>query len=225
MNRTEQYFNLVTNYRTELRQIWDEYENEARRIERYRGSVGFDDESRKAQQKRDKAISDLQGDYRTRFASVVRGMRESAQNAQMIAPTQEQLSILTALKMRKRLDRDEIEQAGRSLQGCPVALSVLEEMAAKNSFPGVSFGGMSSKAIHASIEALAHSFDRLCKLDRCDSRAEMVQRASVHSPEWSSTALFSFRVDTDPETERKCMTVFGDVPGDYLEDFQSAVNN
>lgn len=224
MTRTEHYFELVKNYRGELRNIWAEYDNTVQKLGRYKGSEGYTEEVTKAAKKRDSAIADLQTEYRTRFACVVAGMKESALNLSMIAPTQEQLAILSALKMRETLTRDELEQAGRSLKGCPVALAVVNELAKKHELHGVhNYGGLSTTAILEAVDTLADNAKRLCVLRRCDSKREMAQRASVFSPEWDPSAMRAFRVDVDPENLENAMGVFGGV--ENLEDFSAAVDN
>ena len=224
MTRTEHYFDLVKNYRAELRRIWSVYEKTVIDLERYKGSIGYSEEITKAENKRNAAISDLQGEYLTRFASVVAGMKESALNVAMVAPTQEQLAILSALKMRENLTREELEQAGRSLRSCPVALAVVDELAKKHEIHGVhNYGGESTSAILEHVAELTENGRRLCELTRCDSRQEMAERASVWSADYDPAAMRSFRVDTDPETEARCLSVFGSV--DDLSGFQNAVNN
>ena len=224
MTRTEHYFELVKNYRGELRHIWAEYDNTVQRLGRYKGSEGYTEEVARAAAKRDSAIADLQKEYKTRFACVVSGMKESALNLSMIAPTQEQLAILSALKMRETLTRDELEQAGRSLKGCPVALAVVNELAKKHEIHGVhNYGGLSTTAILEAVDTLADNAKRLCDLQRCDSKREMVERASVYSPNWTPGALRSYRVDYDPENLENAMGVFGGV--ENLENFSAAVDN
>ena len=224
MTRTERYHDLVRNYRGKLRGIWGEYEKTVAKLERYRGSRGYDEEKTKAEKARDSAIAELQGEFLTRFGNVIDGMKESALNMEMTAPTQEQLAILSALKMREGLTADELRQAGRSLRGCPVGLAVIDELAQKHEIYGVrSFGGESTSAILAHVDELAENARRLCKLSKCDSKREMVLAADVNSPSWTANALYSFRVDVDPESEARCMSVFGSVSD--LESFSSAVNN
>ena len=222
--RTKHYYDLVKDYRAKLRGIWSDYEKTVARIERYKGSVGYNEEMKKAEKVRDSAIADLQGEYLTRFGNVVTGMKEAALNMAMVPPTPEQLAILTALKMRDKLTRGELTQAGRSLRGCAVGLAVIDELAQKHEIYTVpNHGGESTAAILAHVDELAENAKRLCALDKCDSKQEMVRRADVNSPDWTSNALYSFRVDADPESEARCMSIFGSV--DDLESFSSAVNN
>lgn len=224
MTRTERYYELVKNYRRELRRIWADYEKTVADLDRYKGSRGFDEEMKNAASTRDTAISELQAEYLTRFGNITAAMKESALNVGMIAPTQEQLAILSALKMREKLTRDELEQAGRSLRGCPVALAVVDELALKHEIRGVHcFGGESTSAILAHVDELAENGRRLCKLSKCDSKQEMVERASPFSPNYDPSAMRSFRVDCDPEDEARALSVFGSVTD--LEGFQAAVNN
>lgn len=227
MTRCELYYAYVGDFRRELRAIWAEYESRMQALEKFKGSSGFEIERREAEEKRDLEIKNLQESYRKTFGGLIQRMRESAQNVSMLPPSQEQLAILSALKMRSKLSRDEIEQAARSLRGCPVALSVLDELAEANEIHG-GYSAMSTKAILGCIDSLAQSANRLCKLDKPDSRAEMIERASPYSPNYQGLgvdSLYSFRVDYDPPTLQNCLTNFGDVPAGSLEEFQNAVDN
>lgn len=221
-SRTEHYYNAACGFREGLRAIWAAYDTELQRLEQYKGSVGYEKERSEAEKKRDAAIAAHQSEYKSKFDNIIGGMRESATNRTMEPPTAEMLNLLQVLKMREKVSRDELEQAGRTLKDCPAALSVLDELAKQHEYHGMKFSGTSTAGILASIDSLADSAKRICALRKCDSRREQAARASVHSPEWSHDAMYSFRVDCDVSSIGEALRVFGGVQD--ADAFGEAVN-
>jgi hypothetical protein len=227
--RTRHYYEAATKYREALRNIWADYDKKMQKIEQYAGSKGYEDDKATADKERDAAIKALQREYGEKFDSILKGMRESATTRSMTPPTQEQLALLQALKMRDRISRDELEQAGRTLKDSPVCLSVLEEIAhnlmektGSHEYYGLRFVTEGTAGILHSIDNLTESARRICALNKCDSKREMVARTNVHNAEWESNALYSFQVDRDVTSTREAMGFFGGVSN--LESFEAAVN-
>ena len=221
--RTRHYYEAVKNYRQKLTDIWAAYDAGMKGLEKYKGSDGYSKEAAELERKRLDAIKATQDEYRAHFANIVQYMRESATTRSMDTPTEDALRLLSALQMRQKISRDELEQAGRTLKDCPVALSVLDEIAEKMEYHGMRFAAESTDSVLKHINTLADSAARLCKLDKPTSRADMAARASVHSPNYDHNAFYSYRVDQDPADVKDAMRTFGDV-GDY-DSFAAAVNN
>ena len=220
--RTRNYFETVKSYREKLAAIWAEYEAGMQKIEAYKGSSGYEKDAGELESTRLEAIKATQKEYTTRFRGITNGMRMSAKSRSMETPTTEQLNLLTALKMRDNISRDELEQAGRTLKDSPVCLSVLDEIAAKMDLHTLHFSAESTSSIMKHIDTLEESARRICALDKPNSRAEQAARASIYNPEWTANAFYSFRVDKDVDTEAEAMTTFGGV--DDFGTFAQAVN-
>lgn len=222
MNRTWEYFKSVKGYRENLGAIWTEYDKKVAGLERYKGSAGYDEELKKAAQDRDAAIKELQGKAYARFADIIEGMKESARNRPLVAPTAEQMNLLQLMQMREKVTRDELEQAARTLKGNAAALSVLEEISLKHDIHSVGFAMESTAGIMKHIDSLFDSAKRICALNKPNSKQEMVAATDIHSPEWKSGAMYSYRVDRDFDNEADTMAALGDVHS--LSEFQNAVN-
>lgn len=227
--RTRHYYETATKYREGLRSIWADYDKKMQRIEQYKGSKGYEDDKVAADKERDTAIKALQREYVEKFNSILKGMRESATSRTMTPPTQSQLALLQALKMRDRISRDELEQAGRTLKDSAICLSVLEEIAQNlmktsesHEYYGLHFATESTASILNCINSLAENAKRICSLNKCDSKRDMIARANIHNAEWDSNALYSFQVDHDVSSTREAMGYFGGVSD--LESFEAAVN-
>ena len=220
--RTRHYYEASTSYRDKLRGIWAEYDKKMQSLEQYKGSKGYEDDKAKADKERDDAISRLQAEYKVKFKNILDGMRESAATRCMIPPTTEQLNLIQALKLRSKVTRDELQQAGNTLKDNPVCLSILDEIARDNEIVGVHYGAESTASIHEHIDALADSAKRICSLKKCDSRREL--HTSPHDPQHTPGMrdLYTFRIDRDTEGIRDAMELYGGVSN--LASFEAAVN-
>lgn len=228
--RTRHYYNACKEYRQKLRGIWAAYEKKMQSVEQYKGSAGYEKDKAKAERERDAAISELQQEYRKSFTNIIDGMRTSATTRSMVPPTQDELALLQALKMRDHISRDELEQAGRTFKNSPVCLSVLEEIVqnltdkhSTHEYVGLHFATESTKGIMRCIDELEESAKRICKLDKCDSKSEMLERRNIYNPgHVDAVSLYSFRVDHDVDSIGDAMSFFGGVRN--LESFEAAVN-
>jgi hypothetical protein len=220
--RTRHYFEAVKGYRSGLRAIWEKYDAEMQRLEPYKGSDGYDKDVEALENARKSSVAALQMEYGKRFDSILNGMRESATSRPMTAPTPEEIALLQALKMREKIGADELKQAARTLKNNPVCLSVLDEIAEKNEIRGIRFGGESTASILEYVDSLAESAKRICALEKCDSKNEMLERANIHSPKWTENALYSFRVDRDYISEEDALAYLGGV--NNAQAFRDAVN-
>ncbi len=66
-------------------------------------------------------------------------LRGSLTHRPLIAPTTEQTALLGVLQMRQSLGKDELERAAQQMDGCSVALAVLDDLAQKHKVRGVRF--------------------------------------------------------------------------------------
>lgn len=222
MNRTKLFYDETTKYRAGLRELNANYDRELSKIERYMGSEGYDEEREEIEKKRKEAITAFQREHFNSFMNITDEMRKSAKSRTMTAPTAEELALLEALKMREHIGRDELEQAARTLHNCPVGLAILDEIAAKNDVHGVHFGAESTESILNHIKSLEESAKRICALDKCDSRQEMLAQRSIYSPNHKENAMYSFMVDRDFMSEADALGYLGGV--NDLASFREAVN-
>ena len=221
-NRTEQYYMTAKNHREKLKLIWQTYETEVAALEKHQGSQYYDEEIKKAAEKRDTAIAATKDATATAFNEILLGMRESAVNRPMATPTDAELALLSALKMRERISRQEIEQAARTLKNSPVCLSVLQEIAEKQQFFGMRLAAESTSSILEHVESLEKAARKLLKLEKPDSRREQIAQADIHSPNYSSSALETLLVDRDFNDEDSMLSFFGNLAD--AAQFREAVN-
>lgn len=184
MTNTERYFNSICSFRKDLQELNDRYRPEYKRLECFKDSASYTDSKRLLDDRRGKELAALRYEYDNRLLS---------------APTQEQLAILQALKMRDHVSRDELRQTAINMRGCPVAERTPEEIARKS---GVYLGlkqELSEDTVRQNINSLRRNGEKLvARLDEPNSR-----KAHVDNRDWDM-----FHLDVDPANEADCLRIF-----------------
>ena len=139
MKNSEKYFQTVTDFITDVQEAANEFETTAQRLERYKGSSGYDQQLADAQATRDAAVRSSRERRWAEFLQITEGMREAARNRPLVPPTTEQAALLSVLQMRNHLSRGELERAAKQLDGCPLGLAVLDDLAEKHEAKGEPF--------------------------------------------------------------------------------------
>lgn len=199
MTNTERYFNSICSFRKDLQELNDRYRPKFERLERFKDSASYMDSKRLLDDRRGKELAALRYEYDDRLKSAVDAMERTYMARPTSAPTQEQLAILQALKMRDHVSRDELRQAAINMRGCPVAERTLEEIARKS---GVYLGlkqELSEDTVRRNIYSLRRSGEKLvARLDELNSR-----KAHMDNRDWDM-----FHLDVDPENEADCLRIF-----------------
>lgn len=213
MTNTQHYYQIIKDFREGLRKINEKFAPEYARVERYRDSEYYAADKKQVDEQRQKWVDELRRESLEHIMGTVDSMEKTYMERPASAPTQEQLAILQALKMRDMVSRDELRQAANALKGCPVAERVLEEIAQKNGHALALAKELSSNTVRQSLHLLRLNGEKLVnKLEVPGSRKEYINSGNYDM----------FRLDIDPADEAECMRVFGmvsDAPG-----FVAAVN-
>lgn len=213
MTNTTRYFDSIKQFRDNLRKINAHYQPEYEHLEKFKDSEYYASSKKIIDDRRQQEVDALRLEATRRIATVVDDMERTYMERPTSAPTQEQLAILQALKMRDTVERDELRQAANALKGCPVAERVLEEIARKNGHALALSKELSSDTVRQSLQSLRRNGEKLVsKLEAPGSRGEYLNAGNYDM----------FRLDIDPADEADCMRVFGmvtDAPG-----FAAAVN-
>ena len=222
MSRTKAYYDAVVSFRESLRRIDKDYRAGLSRIEKYKGSAAYTEELSKLEAKRKDAIKQAQKSAAQAFSKVLSEMREAATSRPMTAPTPEILSVLQVLKMRSKICADELQQAARTVGDCPLALSVLDELAQDHGHMGLHFGKESTDSILQHIDTLSRSAQKITRMEGVDRKREAVEASRPYSPHYDPTALELISVDRDFNSEQDALAWLGGVV-DY-DTFSKAVN-
>lgn len=162
MKNSEKYFRAVTDFITDVREAANEFETIAQRLERYKGSSGYDQQIADAQATRDAAVRASRERRWAEFLKITEDMRQAAANRPLVPPTTEQAALLSVLQMRTTLSRNELERAAKQLDGCPLGLAVLDDLAEKHKATGEPFNTEpDGDKITAKIKQLEAAANRL----------------------------------------------------------------
>lgn len=237
MDAVKKYHETAKEYRKSLQEAWSAYEAGYKRIERYKGGKDYDKDLAKLQDTRDAAIKAAQDKARGSFDTIIKYMRKAIESAPMQTPTAEQMTIVNALKMRDKVEADELRKAAEQMRGVDVAVKVLDEIAAKNGHPGImgEYMGAAGRAEKA-VNELVSSANLMLRLTRPDGIS--TRHAAHHAAKWGgewdarhegvelrgdSNDYALSAVDRDFKDERETACALGGVEGFYKE-FRSTVN-
>ncbi len=226
MTNCEYYHSIVQRYRKGLTEINGKYDGQIRAKESYRGSAGYQAEIEEIEQKREAEIAALRANCRESFDICIKSMELHAKECPMTPPTPETLAILQALQMREHLTRDDLEHAANTMQDCPVALGVLDELGRKHEIMGFHAGGsnVSDQFVRDAIRSFATSAREILSLDRCGIRGQQLDFSGGPygtSPTFAS--IGKFRVDVEPQGPMDCAERFGGVSDEAYKAFVEVV--
>lgn len=200
MTNTQRYLNSIKGFRKDLQEVNDKFRPEYERLERFKDSGSYAQSKKLLDDRRNAEVEELRREYADRLKSAVDAMEKTYMNRPASAPTQEQLSVLQALKLRDHVSRDELRRAAQTMRGCPVAERALEEIARKS---GEILGleqEISSDTVRQSLHSLrVNAGGLVSNLQAPNSRREHMSRS-----DWDM-----FRLDTDPADENDCLRIFG----------------
>lgn len=100
-------------------------------LERYKGSPAYAEDLKKIQDERDKANAEARAACKARIDPIFRAMYEANAKRRITAPTEEALRILTAVSMLEKPSKEFLDCVANSLDGNPLCLAVLDNVARK----------------------------------------------------------------------------------------------
>ena len=132
LTNSEIFFKAAKTFQDERKHINEEYENAIKGLESTKGSEYYKAETDRLKKERDNRLSALKQSSGADMLSTIETMRKTATQRATAAPTDEQVRILQVLKMRDNVTERELTEAAKSLENCPLGLSVIQEIAGKN---------------------------------------------------------------------------------------------
>jgi len=131
MKNSDAFYSYAADYQRKRAAVMAEYETRLEKLESAKGSQYYIDEKAAAEATRDKELAALKAEYGKQFDTVLKAMQESNTGRTMTAPSDEELRLITALKMRESLTEQELVLASNKLKNNPACLSILQEVAHK----------------------------------------------------------------------------------------------
>ena len=185
MKQTERFYNHVRWFKDAQNEIESEYSRTLADAERFKGSEAYREIKAKADETRAAALKKERQTAYKAFREIFAAMRANVTGRKITPPTQEQLAILQALKMRTSLTADEVKQAANCMSDCPLAVSVLSDLAKDKGLK-----------VHLDTGTLSTSY--------------LMERIS--SLEYHANAMLdgqSVLTNRKPENEAECLTRWG----------------
>ena len=169
ISNTELFYAKAKSFQDKRAALVSEYEKNIKGLERFRGSAGYDEETKRIKAKLDADLKNLVDEYRPVFMSIIDGMTASVGRRGMTSPTEEQLRILQMLKMKKRPNADDISRAAQSVKDSRLALDILAEIAAEHKLPHSGFYELcpeiSTEAALRAVDNLKSGIDDFLRFD------------------------------------------------------------
>ena len=125
---TTLFYTRAKEYQDKRKGIIDEYEKRLESLETAKGSKYFEDETKKAEDKKDEALKALKEEYGGYFNTHFEAMSKANASRSMTPPTDEELRTLQLLKMKDKPTEAELAAAANTLKGNATCLSVLTEI-------------------------------------------------------------------------------------------------
>lgn len=200
MTNTQRYYATLKEWREGMKELGKAYQEKLAEYEPYRGSEGYDQALAELDKIRADGLEVVRREYRDRFDVIIADMERAYQSKPMTAPTTEQVNLLSALKLRTSIGRDELRQAANALKDCPVAMETLREIAGNL---GVTVGiaqEISGSTVPRHLRTLRSHTAEMLGMSEVDNR-----KAHVNSRAANSGTLFL--IDRDPIDEADCMRI------------------
>ena len=227
IKNTDLFYTRAKEYQGKRAAIVDEYEKRMKALEDAKGSKYFTDEAKKAEDKRDEALTALKDEYNGYFNIAFDAMRKANAARKMTPPTEEELRTLQLLKMKDKPTEAELAAAANTLKGNVTCLSVLTEIAHNAGYMRGYMGYSETKEMpveeaEAAIKGLASSVRDFMDYDT--PRAARV--AQNHHENLYGVNPNATPLPKRPLFEDKagCFYEVARMGGDSLEAFKNAVD-
>lgn len=227
ISNSDMFYSRAKEYQDKRKDIIDDYEARMKKIETARGSQYFDDESKKAEETRDKALTALKGEYTDYFNIALDAMRKANNSRGIVPPTEEELRIIQMLKLKDKPTEQELEAAARTLKGNATCLSILTEMAHKAGYIRDYMHYSENKEFPIDMaEDLINGLAKDVKdfLDYDSTRAARIvneHNKRMYGERGNAPKLAKRRLF---DTKEDCFDIVGSISGDNLEAFLKAID-
>jgi len=227
ITNTDMLYTRMKQFQDKRKAVMDEYEKRLEWLEDKKGSPFYEKETQQAKNKRDEALQELQGEYRGYLNIAMEAMTKASGRRTIEPPTEEDLRIIQALKMRDTIGEAELTMIANSVKGSLLCLDIVQEVARKNgilkSYSGLYEGKkLSPEFLKEKLDFLGDSLNDFILYDTSRAArigAEFVERHHGYTKderELAKRPLF--------ENKEDFFKQFAWISGDTLEGFLDAVD-
>lgn len=215
----------VARYRQELAALADARDAAVADLEQFRDSAAYTSKVAEIDAAHKVALDALRAEHRPLLTKPLADMREEVAKKQgdLVVPDQRQLVLLQVLGMKSTVSRSELDRAAAALQGCPMGLSVLDDLAEKHGHHGCHYNDAPDP--DAALQYI----------DQMESRLSWFLSAERHNAQYvpgnrenpgqndSFDDIRRIQLTRDFQTAEDCCRVFGVIPSDQMAAFESLV--
>ena len=215
----------VARYRQELAALADARDAAVADLEQFRDSAAYTSKVAEIDAAHKVALDALRAEHRPLLTKPLADMRAEVAKKQgdLVVPDQRQLVLLQVLGMKSTVSRSEVDRAAAALQGCPMGLSVLDDLAEKHGHHGCHYNDAPDP--DAALQYI----------DQMESRLSWFLSAERHNAQYvpgnrenpgqndSFDDIRRIQLTRDFQTAEDCCRVFGVIPSDQMAAFESLV--
>lgn len=215
----------VARYRQELAELTDLHDAAVEALEKFKGSNGYQSELDKLNANWKRELDALRAEHRPLLVAPLAAMREEVAKKQgdLVVPDQRQLVLLQVLGMKSTVSRSELDRAAAALQGCPMGLSVLDDLAEKHKIHGCHYNaGPDPDAALQYIDQMENRLSWFLSAERHNAQYVPGNRENPGQND-SFDDIRRIQLTRDFQTAEDCCRVFGVIPSDQMAAFESLV--
>ncbi len=137
IKNTDLFYTRAKEYQDKRKGVIDAYDQKIEKLEKAKGSQLYTEETQKAEKEKNDALEALKSEYRGYFDISLKAMSDANNARGITPPSQDQLAILQALKMRSKPTNDteraafqrELDRVANSCADNAMAISVINDIA------------------------------------------------------------------------------------------------
>lgn len=224
-NNSDLFFKALDNFQNKRRSATEAYRARLAQLEPTKGSKFYTEQVKKAADEYQQTTEQLRGEVAKSLTICLETMRHTNGRRPMTPPTEEEVRLLTVLKMRDNLSQSDIERAARSCT-TPAAADVVMEIATKHGaiLPGSDFDGttdLSLSAVQSVLDSLKIEAEEFISSDISrPQRLYLEHYANNYGPvDWDTAPLRPLL-----ESKDEAFAKLGGINGRNLAFFYKAVD-
>lgn len=132
IKNSDLFYRKAQDFQDTRKSLTDNYTQSLKKMEKYKGSPAYDEETKKLKKQYEDSLATLKQEYTQAFTTILNGMENTIGRRPAKAPTVEQLNLLNLLKMKAKPTESDFEMTANSCADCPMALSIITELAHAN---------------------------------------------------------------------------------------------
>lgn len=203
-------------FRRDMKAAYDRYDADMKGIKRYKGSTGYSEEKAKLDAKLKEKTDAIKTEYDRCFQSVLYDLKNKIDHIGLAAPTNDQLNLLTLMKIQPAISKSSLTLAIRTLANSPLALDALNNIAKEK---GQRFWPLEDNMRYCSLDAANEIYNTL--RTRLTNLVHYMERPGDFKryvgDRMVPTSLISY--DKDFDTVKECFMAFAAIDSDQFNAF------